>query len=81
MPVEVPEVAFTGDTSSEFITRPGNEDVLRARLLIMELTFLADDVTVEHARAFGHMHISEFVQHADKFQVCRHNSSCQSCLY
>jgi len=28
-------VAFTGDTSADFITHPGNEDVLRARLLIM----------------------------------------------
>ena len=33
--VEAPEVAFTGDTSADFITHPGNEDVLRARLLIM----------------------------------------------
>lgn len=28
-------MAFTGDTSAQFITAPGNEDVLRARLLIM----------------------------------------------
>ena len=33
--MEAPEVAFTGDTSAEFIMHPGNEDVLRARLLIM----------------------------------------------
>ena len=54
MPVEVPELAFTGDTSSAFITAPGNADVLRARLLIMELTFLDDDVTVEHAQVLPH---------------------------
>ncbi|KAK9836986.1 hypothetical protein WJX81_004421 [Elliptochloris bilobata] len=66
--VEAPEVAFTGDTSAEFILHPGNEDVLRARLLIMELTFLDDEVTVEHARSFGHMHIDEFVEHAERFQ-------------
>ena len=33
--MEAPEVAFTGDTSAEFIMHPANEDVLRARLLIM----------------------------------------------
>ena len=33
--VEAPEVAFTGDTSAQFITHPGNGDALRARLLIM----------------------------------------------
>lgn len=33
---EVPEVAFTGDTTAEFITDPANADVLRAKLLIME---------------------------------------------
>lgn len=33
--MEAPEIAFTGDTSAEFIVHPANEDVLRARLLIM----------------------------------------------
>ncbi len=33
--VEAPEVAFTGDTSAQFIMHPGNGDALRARLLIM----------------------------------------------
>ena len=33
--MEAPEIAFTGDTSAEFLTHPGNEDVFRARLLIM----------------------------------------------
>jgi hypothetical protein len=31
------QVAFTGDTSAEFMDDPNNEDVLRARLLIMEV--------------------------------------------
>ena len=33
--MEAPEIAFTGDTSAQFILHPANEDVLRARLLIM----------------------------------------------
>ena len=39
--MEAPEIAFTGDTSAEFISHPGSEDVLRARLLIMVRAWLA----------------------------------------
>jgi len=44
------------------------EDVLRAKLLIMELTFLDDSVSVEQARGKGHMHIADFVANAHRFQ-------------
>jgi len=112
--MEVPEIAFTGDTTSEFLDMlsfgdlkkqqdrglrhldsiaeedaaaaagaagsggPGTaarvgdaallEDVLRARLLVMEMTFIDDSVTVEQAREKGHMHIADFVGHAHRFQ-------------
>ena len=36
--IEVPEVAFTGDTTADWITNPANADVLRARVLIMEVS-------------------------------------------
>ncbi|GAQ80583.1 tRNAse Z1 [Klebsormidium nitens] len=65
---EVPEVAFTGDTTAEFLTDPGNADVLRAKLLIMEMTFIDDSSTVEHARKWGHTHIDEVVPLAHLFQ-------------
>ncbi|GFR41920.1 hypothetical protein Agub_g2712 [Astrephomene gubernaculifera] len=42
-------------------------DALRARVLIMELTFL-DDVCVDEARGKGHMHIADFVAAAHRFQ-------------
>ena len=48
--VTVPEIAFTGDTTADWISMPGNEEVLKAKLLIMELTFLDDSVSAEHAR-------------------------------
>ena len=48
--VTVPEIAFTGDTTTDWIYMPGNEEVLKAKLLIMELTFLDDAVSAEHAR-------------------------------
>lgn len=48
--VVLPEVAFTGDTTAEFITDPANAEVLKARLLIMECTFLDDHNSIEKAR-------------------------------
>jgi len=66
--VEVPEVAFTGDTTSEWITDPANQDVLRAKLLFMEVTFLDDTRDAQDAQRFGHTHISEVVENAHLFQ-------------
>jgi len=48
--VVVPELAFTGDTTVDFITDPVNEEVFRARLLLMECTFLDDEMSVEDAK-------------------------------
>jgi hypothetical protein len=35
--VSTPEIAFTGDTTSDFIIDPGNADVLRAKVLVVEV--------------------------------------------
>uniref|UniRef100_A0A6V7QQ95 Metallo-beta-lactamase domain-containing protein n=1 Tax=Ananas comosus var. bracteatus TaxID=296719 RepID=A0A6V7QQ95_ANACO len=40
--VTVPEIAFTGDTMSDFIVDPDNADVLKARILVMEIASYAD---------------------------------------
>uniref|UniRef100_A0A1J3II49 ribonuclease Z n=1 Tax=Noccaea caerulescens TaxID=107243 RepID=A0A1J3II49_NOCCA len=66
--ITTPEVAFTGDTTSDFIVDEHNSDALKARVLVMESTFLDDSVTVEHARDYGHIHLSEIVNHAEKFK-------------
>lgn len=63
-----PEVAFTGDTMSDFILEPRNADALRAKVLITEATFLDDECTVEHAREHGHMHLLEIMEHARWFR-------------
>lgn len=65
--VTVPEVAFTGDTMSDFIVDPNNIDVLRSRILVMESTFVDDSLSVEDARDYGHTHLSEIVSHAERF--------------
>ncbi|KAJ7560417.1 hypothetical protein O6H91_04G128700 [Diphasiastrum complanatum] len=50
-----------------FIVDESNLDVLRAKVLIMEATFLDQSVSIEHARSFGHVHLSEVVALADHF--------------
>lgn len=49
-PVVTPEVAFTGDTAAEVFRSPGFEDGLAAKLLIIEATFLEEDISQEHAK-------------------------------
>jgi ribonuclease Z len=66
--IEVPEVAFTGDTTGEWIDNPANADALRAKLLIMECTFVDDSVSREDAVRFGHTHIDDIVERAEKFE-------------
>ncbi|XP_071711363.1 tRNase Z TRZ1-like [Rutidosis leptorrhynchoides] len=63
-----PEVAFTGDTTSEFIIDNDNGDVLKAKILIMESTYVENMMTVEHAREYGHTHLSEIISYANRFE-------------
>lgn len=63
-----PEVAFSGDTMSDFILEPRNADALRAKILITEATFLDEENDVEHAREHGHMHLFEIMEHAQWFR-------------
>ncbi|XP_004299394.1 PREDICTED: nuclear ribonuclease Z [Fragaria vesca subsp. vesca] len=63
-----PQVAFTGDTTADFIVDNSNIDVLRAKILVMESTFLDESITVEHARDYGHVHLSEIINHAERFE-------------
>jgi ribonuclease Z len=64
-PVEVPEVAFTGDTRLDALA--DLPEVLSARLLILEVTFYDDRVSVESARAEGHVHLDEVIDNAHMF--------------
>ncbi|KAL5544403.1 hypothetical protein UlMin_008187 [Ulmus minor] len=66
--VTEPQVAFTGDTTSDFIVDENNVDVLRARVLVVESTFIDDSVSVAHARDYGHTHLFEIISHAEKFE-------------
>jgi ribonuclease Z len=64
--VPVPLVAFTGDSRIDVVDQ---EDVVRqAKLLIMEVTFIDDRVSVQRARENGHIHLDEVIQRADVFE-------------
>ncbi|XP_027361609.1 tRNase Z TRZ1 isoform X2 [Abrus precatorius] len=63
-----PEIAFTGDTMSDFIVDENNTDVMRARILVLECTFVNNSITVEHARDYGHTHLSEIISYAERLQ-------------
>ena len=54
------EVAFTGDSLIEVVER---EPMVReATVLVMEVTFLDERVTVEQTRSKGHIHLDEVIE-------------------
>jgi ribonuclease Z len=58
------EVAFCGDTTIDVFDREA--DVRAARVLILEVTFLDERVSVEQARGKGHVHLDEIIARADR---------------
>jgi ribonuclease Z len=64
--VETPEFVFTGDTMIEVVEE--QEVVRRARVLVLECTFVDQRVSVAEAREKGHVHLDEIVARAELFQ-------------
>lgn len=64
--VDVPLFAFTGDTRPEVVER--EEVVRKAKVLVMECTFIDDRVSVESARESGHVHLYELAERAELFE-------------
>ncbi|MCI0380576.1 MAG: MBL fold metallo-hydrolase [Gemmataceae bacterium] len=75
--VRTPLVAYTGDTS------PAGLDnfpaVFEAKILITEMSFIRPNHRREKIHKFGHMHLDDFLERADKFKneviVCSHFST------
>lgn len=63
---ETPWVAISGDTRIEAIERC--DEARRARLLILEATYLTPDQPVWKARERGHIHLDEIVDRAAMFE-------------
>ena len=63
--VDSPEVAFTGDSQIKMLDE--NPELYLARLLIMEVTFLDEKVSVERSSRQGHIHLDEVIARAENF--------------
>ena len=62
----MPLVAYTGDTSPPGLDR--NPDMLKAKILITEMTFVAPQHRKEKIHKHGHMHLDDFVARKDDFK-------------
>lgn len=62
----VPELAFPGDTRIEVVER--EEVVRKARVLVLECTFLDDRVDLARVRESGHVHLDQIVERAELFE-------------
>jgi ribonuclease Z len=65
-PFEAAEVAFTGDSLIEGVEQ--SLGARTARVLVMEVTFVDDKVSVEQCRSKGHIHLDEVIERADMFE-------------
>jgi ribonuclease Z len=71
--VTVPEIMFTGDTTMEFLHSSPQEVIqegLKSRLVCLECTFVNDDVSPADAKRFGHTHVRDIAENADRFREC-----------
>jgi ribonuclease Z len=75
--VRTPLVAYTGDTSPRGLDEypPAYE----AKVLITELSFIRPNHRREKIHKFGHMHLDDFLERADRFHneviICSHFST------
>jgi ribonuclease Z len=75
--VRTPLVAYTGDTSPAGLDN--NPVVYEVKILITELSFIRPNHRREKIHKFGHMHLDDFVERADRFRneliICAHFST------
>lgn len=61
-----PLVCYTGDTSPPGLD--AHPDIMKAEILITEMTFFRPDHRKEKIHKFGHMHLDDIVARADRFE-------------
>jgi ribonuclease Z len=75
--VRVPLLAYTGDTSPAGLDN--YPPVYEAKVLITELSFIRPNHRREKIHKFGHMHLDDLVERADRFKneliICAHFST------
>jgi ribonuclease Z len=62
----MPLLAYTGDTSPEGLD--AYPPAYQARILITELSFIRASHRREKIHKFGHMHLDDFIERADRFE-------------
>jgi ribonuclease Z len=58
---EVCEVAFPGDTNLNILNKDAGAVVSNARVLLLECTFIDDEVSAKDTFRTGHVHIDDFI--------------------
>src|SRR5438093_954932 len=75
--VRTPLLAYTGDTSPAGLD--AYPPVFQAKVLITEMSFIRAKHRREKIHKFGHMHLDDFIERADRFEneliVCGHFST------
>ena len=75
--VRTPLLCYTGDTSPAGLD--AYPPVFEAKILITELSFVRPNHRREKIHKFGHMHLDDFIERADRFKneliVCAHFST------
>ncbi len=75
--VRTPLVGYTGDTSPAGIDN--YPPLFQAKVLITEMSFVRPNHRREKIHKFGHMHLDDFIERADRFQnellICSHFST------
>src|SRR5262249_26220049 len=64
--VRSPLLAYTGDTSPAGLDN--YPPVFEAKVLITELSFIREKHRREKIHKFGHMHLDDFLERADRFK-------------
>lgn len=64
--MRIPLLAYTGDTSPAGLDN--NPELLRAQVLLTEMTFISPKHRKEKIHKHGHMHLDDFVERRDSFQ-------------
>ena len=62
----LPIVCYTGDTAAEGLD--GEPAIYQAKILITEMSFFRKDHRRDKIKKFGHMHLDDIVDRADRFQ-------------
>ncbi len=75
--VRTPLLAYTGDTSPAGLD--AYPPVFQAKILITEMSFVRPNHRREKIHKFGHMHLDDFLERADRFEneliICGHFST------